>query len=789
MNQKKPAKKKPSLKLPKSKVGTAGTRAARKTFGAVATTLLTIFLIFVITACIVAGSMAVYVSKCLDLESGIDLEYEKYNQNQTTIVYAYQDNGEPIEIQQLHGSENRRWEDLEDIPKNLQHAFVSIEDERFYTHSGVDWKRTISAFANLFVGFYGSDQGGSTITQQLVKNITKSNDVTIVRKVNEIFSALALDKENDKDKILEAYMNTLYLGSGCYGVRTASEKYFGKETSELTLPECAIIASITKSPDAYNPLRHPDKAKERQEYCLSKMRDLGYISEAEYKQAVDYKLIYTNSDEYLYANQEETEGEGESGGLNELNPEITEDEQKYQSYYIDTVISEVVDDLCEEYGYPKSYASNQIYYGGLQIYTAVDLNAQAIIDDVFENYKGFIDDSNRAIRAQASMTVMDYTGRVVCISGGAGPKPGNRCLNRAKDSPRQPGSSIKPVSAYGPGIEYDAITWASAFIDEPTVSKGGKMWPRNYSGTYSNKPTTVQNALERSLNTIPVQVVQRLGVDVCYNFAVDNLHLSTLISDGKDTDRNLSSLAVGGMSHGVTSWDMTAAFAPFGNGGVYNKPYTYYKVLDSKGDVLLEHKENPETAMSADSATIMNKLLQTVMTGPAGTGRGYSLGNQPVFAKTGTTTDVKDRWFVGGTPYYVAAVWYGYDIPKQITMSTNPAGSIWREVMKRLHSGFEWKNFKTSPGVVQATYCTWNGLLAGETCTETAVGWFKKSHMGGTCNGVHLGMEESSTDMEETTVAETTAPTTTTTTAAATTTTQANESTQSPETIAQHIFE
>ncbi len=760
MNQKKPMRKEPSPKGPRTKASVASGRAVKKTAKTIGTTLLTIFLILIITGCIVAGAMAVYVSQCLKMESGIDLNYLKYNQNLTTLVYAYQENGEPIEIQQLHGSENRIWEDLKDIPDNLQKAFVSIEDERYYTHQGVDWKRTISAFANLFLGVYDSNQGGSTITQQLIKNATGENDVTIVRKVNEIFAALALDKEYSKDEILEAYMNTLYLGSGCYGVRTASEKYFGKDTSELNLAECAIIAGITKSPDKYNPLRHPEETKKRQEYCLSKMRDLGYITETQYKEAVNYKLVYTNSDEYLNANQPDDSTDDDT-------QDTAEEKDKYQSWYIDTMIDQIIDDLCDEYGYSKSYASKQIYYGGLRIYSAVDLNAQAIIEDVFENYKGFIDDSDKAIRAQAAMTVMDYNGRVICIAGGAGEKPGNRCLNRATDSPRQPGSSIKPVTAYAPGIEYDAITWATTFIDEPTVNVKGKMWPRNYSNTYSNQPTTVQNALERSLNTIPVQIVSTLGFDRCFNFADKNLHISTLVKDGKNSDKNYSSLAVGGMTKGVTSWDLTAAFAPFGNGGIYNKPFTYYKVLNTKGDVLLEHKDNPETAMSADTATVMNKLLQTVMTGPSGTGRGYGLKNQPVFAKTGTTTDAKDRWFVGGTGYYVSAVWYGYDKPKEITMRTNPAGSIWREVMNRLHEDLKWKDFQTSADVVQATYCKWTGKLAGPGCWDTAVGWFKKSHMGETCDGVHFGL---STTFSETTTANgggeaTTAPPQPTTTA------------------------
>ena len=671
------------------------------------------------------------VIKTVNGESLIDLDFYRQNQDQTTIIYAYDESGSPVEFVRVHGSENRVWVESENMSEWLGKAFVALEDKRFEKHSGVDWIRTIGGVAKSRF-----QQGGSTITQQLIKNLTGENGRTINRKYNEILSALNLEKHYDKPTILEAYLNTIYLGEGCYGVKTAAEKYFGKDVKDLNLAECACIAAITQSPGIYDPLMYPinEKAsekqsmslKDRQVMCLKMMLEQGIITNEQCNEAVNYELVFTNSEDYVPA--EIT-----------VNKELAGEDEIW-SYYIDYVISSVIKDL-KAAGYSNYEATRMLYSGGLRIYSAVDLKIQDIVEDVFENRKNFPTEAVKDPKdaSQSAITIMDYSGRVVAICGGAGEKTENRSNNRAVSAVRQPGSSIKPLTIYAPAIEENFITWSSK-IKNYGIMWDGELWPQNYGGDKGspNSYVTAQYALSISYNTVPAQILMMMGFEKSFGFVTDNFHITTL----SDQDRySPSPLATGGTSGGTTTLEMAAAFATFGNGGKYYKPYCYYEVTDSSGEnIILKSNPEPEQVISPETSYVMNQLLRTVFTGSAGTARGYGVKGFTTFGKTGTTTDNFDRLCVAGTPYYVAAVWFGYDYNKQIMASGSPAGRIFKTIMDRVHEGLAEKSFdQFSDKVVQRNYCTRTGLLASSSCPSTAVGWYKMSNLPATCAGCSGG--------------------------------------------------
>lgn len=674
------------------------------------TVLLGIVYVCVLAVCIIGGYVLVNVISDINSEAVINLEEYKKNQNQTSFIYAYDENGATVELASLHGAENRVWVSLDDMSVNVRDAFVALEDKRFYKHNGVDWIRTFG----VVVEFHFS-QGGSTITQQLIKNVTNNKDVTFVRKFTEIVSALNLEKHYDKNTILEAYLNTLYLGSGCYGVKTASETYFGKDVSELNLAEAATIACITKAPYKYDPLIHPEVNKERQEYCLDEMLEQGIITQQEHDDAVAYELVFTNSDNYVPSEEE-------------LAREEKKEEETVQSYYVDYVIDCVIDDLMDEYGYSKSQATDKIYYGGLRIYAAVDLEVQEDLEYVFENRQGFANDE-----IQGAMTIMDYAGRVVAIVGGAGEKTTVRGLNRAADSYRQPGSTIKPLATYSPLFDLKKITWSSKVLDY-AFAVNGKMWPHNVDKTLgSGNKVTIQKAVQESMNTVPARLInETLTRTASYEYLDKHFMLSQLDSD---EDCTLAPLATGSLTNGASTVEMASAYATFGNGGKYYKPYSYYKVTNSQGtETLLDNtNEVGLQVISEEASDIMCEILQTVRTNYYGSGS--NVRKFQIMAKTGTTSSDKDRWFCAGTPYYVASVWYGYDIPKTIGASINPAGIIFLNVFDRIHRGLNTEiSFPKSSNTVEKTYCTISGQLAGSNCYSTAKGWYSLDNMPGTCS-------------------------------------------------------
>lgn len=643
--------------------------------------LFTFFLIFfcifvagMLTFISVGNSVLSYVDSFVNGGIAIDLDNYKNSQNQTSIMYGYDKENNVVELARLHGVENRIWVDYDEMPQNLLNAFICLEDKRFYEHSGVDFIRTVGVL--VIPDRWG--QGGSTITQQLIKNLTKDNEATFNRKFNEIIRALNLEKHYSKKEILEAYLNTVSLGAGCYGVKTAAETYFGKEVKDLTLLECATLAGITQSPYSKNPYADFELCMKRKNDCLWYMYDEGKITKKQYDK-------YTNID---------TKVKPKGSTVVDSN---NDDDTEILSWYEEYVIDQVVADLQKEYNYDYQEAWRKVYYGGLKIYAAVDLEVQKTLESVYKNRTGFpySHKNEKGDLPDSSMTIMDYQGRIVALVGGTGKKTANRAYNRATDqrAKRQPGSSIKPLGVYAPAIDMGYITPSSLVLDKALEKyNNGKDWPRNFNGDHgSGDYLTVSEALVRSLNTIPVRILKEsLGTTNSMKYANERFHLNL-----SEKDKDLSPLAVGGTNTGVTTLEMAAAFATFGNGGRYFEPYSYYKVTDRNGNVLLDRSNpQPEQAIKDETAQSMLDMLTKAVTQSNGTGYGSKISGFQTFAKTGTTSDNHDKWYCGGTPHYVTAVWYGFNTPEDLrTGSSNPAKTVFYSVFSKIHPGLPAKTF------------------------------------------------------------------------------------------------
>ncbi len=661
---------------------------------------------------------------CNEIVSNI----KNYEMNMTSIIYVRNDADEWEEYQRIHGTENRIWVDIEEIPLQLIDAFVSIEDQRFYSHSGVDWKRTAGAFLNYlpFVKIYSSNQGGSTITQQLIKNITSDNDKNAIRKLREIARALLIEKMLDKTTILEAYLNTISLGNGICGVQVASNYYFNKDVNELTLAECASLAAITKNPSAYNPDTKPEGNKERREDVLYKMYQLGKITNDEYITALKQEVVIDKSQQQDF-------------------------EIPINNYFVDTLISDIIEDLSVKYNCSTDTASAMLYNGGYKIYATVDTNIQEIMESVYLKQTAYFSQksSDKSTHVQSAMTIMDYNGNIVGIVGGVGKKTVNRGLNRAVDSPRQPGSTMKPLGVYVQAIDNGYTSYSTMIEDKPMDNyyPDGKKGPKEWYGYYAGN-MTVAKALERSANTIPCWLIKdSIGIENSYNFLTKKLRLKHLTN----VDKNIASLALGGCEYGMTTTESAAAYAVFGNGGKYHEPTTYVKVLDINDETVLE-SNGGEQVIKESTATVMNKLLQGVVYGTQGTGRGIaSYSKMKVYAKTGTSSESNDLWMVAGTPYYVGSVWYGFDQPENV-YNAGAAAKVWLDIMKRVHKDLEEKEFDLSTEVIEAKYCTITGKLAVPSCYSTATGYYVPDVEIETCKGGHPPPEpeDESASSEET---------------------------------------
>ncbi len=695
-------------------------KAIGKVLRGVGKIAVTVALIGVISVTLIGGVLVVYVAATFDATGRLP-ELGKFSMKNRSVIYVKNDAGEFVEHQNLLGGKTV-WVDLDKIPVNLQNAVISIEDERFREHEGVDWNRTISAVVNLAANrlfHLGTNEfGGSSITQQLIKVTTQNKDHSIERKINEILLALELEKsEYTKDQVLEGYLNNMPLTGDLVGVGIGARYYFGKEVTDLSLAECAVMASITNNPSVYDPYAHPENVRQRQKIVLAKMYELGHITQDEYLQAVNEELVFKSSAAY----------------------------QKIQDYYVDQVVEDVIADLMDEYGYSYNYAENMVFYGGLHIYSAEDPKLQAAVEAVYADENNY-----PAIRPkdeenpQTAFFAVDYTGRVVATVGGRGAKDANRVLNRSTQSVRSPGSSIKPIAAYGPAVALNLVHYSSPVRDAPIVLPDGTLWPHNYEvkDTPDNGDVLLGVALQKSLNTVAARLVQMLTPERSYDYAVNNFGLSTLVESKAVngsifTDKDLSPMALGAFTDGVTAREMATAYGVFGSGGYYNEPYTYYSVTTGeRGEemTVLDGKRKPVQVMDEESVYIMIKLMERVTTYGTGANVGKAWPGWQVFGKTGTSESNRDVYFTGGTAYYAAASWFGYDNNQvMVRTQTGYALSLWNKAMKVLHQDLEIKEFEMPEGVEQWKYCTATGHLATDACPSTDNGWYKKTYKPGFC--------------------------------------------------------
>lgn len=654
--------------------------------------VVTVLLIGIICAVCCGMAFAYYVRDYI--LPNADVPIENIGLNITSIIYAQNpETGEYYEYETLYNSENRTWVDFDETPKNLRDAFIAIEDKDFYTHKGVYWRRTLGAALSWITG--EDSYGGSTITQQLIKNVKGEKEFSVKRKLNEIFRALELEKKiNDKDRILELYMNTIYFGSKAYGVGAAAETYFGKDVKDLTLAECALIAGITNNPSQYNPLLHPQSAQKRQRTILSEMRGQELITEAEYQEAIAQELVYASG-------------------------ENRRTEPTY-SWFTETIIHEVLDDLETEKGMTEQLAKTVLFTGGLRIYSTMDPNIQSTMEAMFKDDSNFPDISKNGKKPQSAMVVMDADGNIKGIVGARGDKEANLGWNHATMSHRQPGSSIKPLSVYAPALDQGLITPDSVRTDMPVTVVNDKPYPRNYSRTYSGQ-RTIKYAVMQSLNTIPAELLDEMSFETSFEYMTERFGIELverLVSDSGSVSSDLSygPLAMGGLTRGVTVREMCAAYTVFMD-GEFAGSRSYTRIEDDDGNVVIDKTPDPQPVFDRESTPYYMRTLLEGVVSPGGTASFVDVPGMSVAAKTGTTQDDNDRYFVGFTPYYVGACWFGYETPSTLEgLSSSPPAQMWERVMQAIHEGLPDKSFEEYNGYTTAEYCLDSGLRATEAC-------------------------------------------------------------------------
>ena len=662
-----------------------------------------ISLIFVITMSIVLVSLTVYVMRNVDTNSDINLKHIDYSN--TSIIYSVDAAGNETELAKVSDGEKRIWVDLANIPQHVQDAYVYTEDERFFEHDGVDWKRTFGAFLNMFMHFWDVDAGGSTITQQVVKNLTGEKDKKIERKVQEIFRSMSLEHQYSKKEILQTYLNIIHMGYNSGGVAAGAKLYFNKDVSQLTIAEAASLAGMTRNPGAMNPIADPKRNKVRRDYTLGKMYEFGAITKEQYDEAIASEIVVNKG--VIFGD--------EGSGVN--------------SWFVDACISDVVKGLVEQKGMTAEQAEESIRQGGYRIYATVDVDLQKKLESKYLDDSTFF--SNAKDLPQSAAVVLDYNGNMLAVVGGRGTKTESRGFNRATQAERSPGSAMKPIAVYAPAIDYDHITY-STFVEDKTIrvqNDSGKMinWPNNYGKAHFGT-LTVAKALERSGNTFPVQILEnRLSIPKSLEFLTDKVGITTL-----DPVHDIGpSMCLGILRTGIKLDELAASYEPFGGTGRFTPAHTYTKVINPVGDIILEAPQET-IAMAADSASVMNKMLQQVVEGPNGTAKKAKLSNTLVVGKTGTSDDNKDWNFVGLTPNFIMAVRLGYDQGRSIDGKVYGADQVWANVAKSLLAGKEKQTFPLSKDMLARQYCTGTGYLAGENCPG-AVGYYKRSNLPKVC--------------------------------------------------------
>lgn len=631
--------------------------------------------------------------------------------NSNTFVYDSEGNL----IKELQGDENRKIITLNDMPAYLPKAFIAIEDERFYDHHGVDIKRTAAATVTYIFNKGSSSFGGSTITQQLIKNITNEKEdegkAGIQRKIREMSRAYQIEKIISKSQILELYLNIIYLGGygkNICGVEVASEYYFGKSADELSLSESAYLAGINHSPNNYNPFtetNNTEKIKKRTKTVLEKMKELGMISNEDFDKAISE----------VDAGLEFKQG-NLSSGID-------------MSYHLSATIEEVVNQMVKEKGMSYEYAKSRLYGGGYKLYTTEVRSIQSRIQEEYVKDKYILKSKkNEGQHSQSAMVIIDYkTGNVVGCVGGLGTDVNALGLNRIY-SARQPGSSIKPIASIAPSLEKKIITAGTVYDDSPTTF--GNYPPKNSSG-YRGL-ITVRKAIEVSSNVVEVKIMSELGPENSIKF-LKQLGLNHI---DEERDNGLA-LVLGGITYGATPLEMAGAYATIANGGEYITPTFYSKLVDSQGKTVLEPKQEKRRVMSEGTAYITKSILKSPVTGPNGTASVCKISGMDVGAKTGTTDDNYDRWLCGITPYYAAATWFGFDTKEYINYSGNPSAKIWAAIMQDIHKDLPKKTFEKPSNIVTAKICKDSGMSATGSCTNTYTEEFVSGTVPSACKG-HL---------------------------------------------------
>lgn len=679
-------------------------------FGILWKTVKTVLFVVMITGMICFISMATYILSFRDIEApDLDVMSLRFSSH----VKVCDENGNPTrDYLTLHAEENRIWVYYEDIPKHMLQAIIAIEDKRFLEHEGVDWRTTVGSAYKLLTNADDSGGGGSTLTQQLIKNITDRKEVSIMRKVTEIFKALNLEKKYTKSEILEAYLNVVDFGSGTRGVEAAAQLYFGKSISECDIAECASIAGITQYPYKYTPLNSPENNKKRQQDILWEMLDQGRITRTEYDEAMakSENMVFIG---YQYDDTEE------------------DTETEYWNWYMETMMKEVVEDLMSQEGISEELAWDAVYNRGLTIYSAMNPEIQTGVEELFSRAENQPSDPTQLY----GIYVVDYSGKTIAVVGGRGDKLGNRLFNYATDEPRQTGSSMKPIGAYAPAFELDLITYGTALKDEqiPDYYGPGRPGPNNYDHTISGT-SYPDEAIRNSLNLPAAQLVNEMGAQASYDFLTQKLGVSTLVTD----DIALSPLALGGLTRGISMQEMAGAYQIFGSGGVYRKPYTYLYVEDHDGFPILDNRNKEGIqAMTPENAHIMKRLLEEPVYRGTASGDLAWADLPDMFGKTGTTEYDDNVWFVGGTSFAVAAVWNGFQ--NNDTVYEHCSNSMWRTCMEYLYQNHYEKlsnsGYTLSENVTELYYCRSSGLIAGASCFSTSLGLYSNENMPRTCNG------------------------------------------------------
>ena len=760
-------------------------RIVKKVGSVILVTLLSFMLLFIITGAICGLAATTYVINYMETTSSVSIQ--EMTMSYSTNIYETDENGEYINVYNVNQSIQRLPVELEKVPQHVRDAFVYGEDERFYLHDGIDFKRTAAAIANMILKFWNSEQGGSTITQQLVKNLTGDDETSPQRKIREIYRALQLEKSYSKDEILETYINYIGFGGAANGVEMAARKYFGKTVSELSIAESACLAAIPQSPEINNPFAGRYETgynevtkteyitdnfintgmqtnRDRMEYILYRMYYNGAITFDEYQDALHEHLIFKGTDEYKRLHPEEEPKVDENGAA------VTE--EKSTSWTVDEALREYARVLMDQRGITMERALSIINKGGYQIYTTVDRKMQAYVEEKFLSmdnilsgmtyasrtnylrdlnhdgkYEGIVDGKEEVMPLQCGFTAIDYEGRILCTVGMIGKKKGSLGTSFASTEKQQPGSAIKPVTSYGYALYHDAISWGTRILDHPPLTnpETGKPWPSNYSetsiGTWSNVKVNVYKALEVSKNTIPAVLVKNFR-DQVYDYAVNTVGLDLDVKD-----KNWAPLSVGALNYGVTVKDLVNAFMIYGNGGTFCDAHIIDRVESGDGGVIYQGGADATQAVDRETSYVMNKLLQNVVNGEQGTGKQaklYKNGKQiPIAGKTGTTTDWCDKLFVGLNPDFVSGIWLGYKENKEIKNRGNiDTPHAWKNIIGDwITKNWSGKDFPECSTVIKGHVCTGTGKIAVDGCGKGVEGYWKSSNAP-YCDGRELGLQD-----------------------------------------------